>query len=151
MHTLTTKQLIYLALVVAVVGGVVIALFSLSYAPQQQAQTSTSVETPSPEIMEQLAKSNGFQYFISYTDTGFQPTQLIVNKGETVRFTNNSSHEVWIADTAYSAQSDCTDAVFNTCKELDPGDFWEYTFDTVGTIEYADMFNTQSMGSIEVK
>jgi len=119
-----------------------------------------AAQTPlgiSPEAAAALAKSRGFQYLVSYTDRGFEPSTLSVKKGETVRFTNNSEEELWVAGTggggalAYPGQSDCGASALDTCVSLKRGDFWEFTFDAVGTWNYKNNSNTAKTGSVTVR
>jgi plastocyanin len=85
-----------------------------------------------------LAASGTFFALISYTDHGFEPRQLTVTRGDRVRFTNNSSHDVWIASggpdaTVYPRSANaCGSSNLDTCAPLPPMDFWEFTFDTPG-------------------
>src|SRR6185312_8803915 len=51
--------------------------------------------TPSDEI--NAPDSHPFQHLVSYTNTGFAPSSLTITVGDTVRFTNNSTGELWVA------------------------------------------------------
>lgn len=86
-----------------------------------------------------------FAALVSYTDNGFEPATLTVRKGDTVRFTNNSSGPMRIEAKDIPAvvivttnASACTSATFSTCKELPPGEYWEYTFNVTGDWSYSD-------------
>lgn len=104
-----------------------------------------------------LAASDGFQYLVSYTDGGFEPPTLSVKRGETVRFTNNSQSDLWVASiamqggTVYPGQSDCGASAFGTCAALKPQEFWEFTFDAVGTWSYKNNSDAAKTGTITVK
>lgn len=124
-------------------------------APIAAADTSTGAL--SPQAAAALAKSNGFQYLISYTDNGFEPIALDVKKGETVRFTNNSQGGLWVASqalpgaTVYPGQSDCGASVLDTCMVLKRGDFWEFTFDAAGTWSYKNNSDSAKTGTVTVR
>lgn len=85
-----------------------------------------------------LATSHGFQALVSYTDNGFEPTRVSIKQGETVRFTNNSSHDVWIASDGTNVQiyprtkAVCGSSDLDSCAPFPPMDFWEFTFNTSG-------------------
>jgi len=119
--------------------------------------TDTPVSSPAPETVAAPVNSNGFQYLISYTDGGFEPLSLLVKKGETVRFTNNSQGGLWVASvarpgaTVYPGRSDCGASAFGTCAALKPGDFWEFTFDVAGTWSYKNISDSSKTGTVTVK
>lgn len=151
------------------VGAVVLVVFAAFVyflanaqpsAPSPGAMSSPkAAEVPplTPAMEAILAKSNGFQYLISYTDGGFEPPTLTVKKGETVRFTNNSQDDLWIASATqpdgavYPGQSDCGATAFDTCAALKPQEFWEFTFDAAGTWSYKNNSDISKTGVITVK
>ena len=110
---------------------------------------------PSAEVLAVLAKSNGFQFLISYTDRGFEPAELSVKKGETVRFTNNSSESLWVAargDTLYPPEADgCGSSALDSCASLSPGAFWEFTFARVGVWNYQNSLDAEKYGIVRVQ
>jgi plastocyanin len=115
-------------------------------------------QPPSPEVMAYLAASKGFQYLVSYTGRGFEPATLTVKKGETVRFTNNSSEGLWVAATGSSGAvypagtgNECGQSAFDSCKVLKSGEFWEFTFTTAGTWGYKNNSDTKMTGTITVR
>lgn len=103
-----------------------------------------------------LAKSKGFAALISYTDRGFEPSRVSIKQGEAVRFINNSGSKLlWIASTstvgAYPGTSECGGSSFDTCKTLEKGEFWEFTFDAKGVWHYRNNSETSREGIVEVK
>jgi plastocyanin len=106
---------------------------------------------PTQAQLQQLAQSPPFQYVVSYTDKGFQPAVLTVKKGDTVRFANNSTGQLWVADAHYaSSASSCGGSAFDSCGALQPSNYWEFTFDRVGTWKFQNNANTQYAGTIIV-
>jgi plastocyanin len=107
------------------------------------------------ELQETLRKSNGFQALVSYTDRGFEPALRTISAGETIRFTNNSNTVLWIAARGDSGAlypgtgNNCGQSAFDSCRVLAPGEFWEFTFDSVGTWTYQNSANEHT-GSIVV-
>ena len=94
---------------------------------------------------------------VSYTDRGFEPSNTTIKSGETIRFTNNSSHDLWIAANGTSANpiypgtSNCGASALDTCKSLKPGDFWEFTFTQAGTWGYQNNLQKNDMATVRVK
>ncbi len=82
---------------------------------------------------------------------------VTIQKGETIRFINNSEHDLWIASTGDSGAvypgtgHECGQSAFDTCKSLKKGEFWEFTFKSVGTWSYHDNLNLERMGIVVVK
>lgn len=77
---------------------------------------------------------------ISIEDGGFNPTNLVINKGDTVRWTNNGTS----LHTATSGKVVGTyrtigmpNGIFNS-GELNPGVSFEHTFTSSGEIDYFD-------------
>jgi len=153
-------------LVVALAIALAVAFFSQSTPPSTPAPapatttaSPTSGEAPalSPEAAAAFAKSHGFQYLVSYTDRGFEPPALSVKKGETVRFSNNSKDDLWIAATDQAGAlypnvaNGCGSSALDTCKALKGGDFWEFTFDVSGTWSYKNNSDTSKTGTVTVQ
>ena len=97
----------------------------------------------SQELSESLAQSTGFQALVSFTDDGFEPGSLTVQAGDTVRFTNNSSGNLLVRATD-AADAPCEPGSFDSCKALEPQEFWEYTFPTAGTWHYSNESGTRT-------
>ena len=151
------------------VGAVVLVVFAAGVyllanaqpsAPTPAATSSEkAAEVPplTPAMEAILAKSNGFQYLVSYTDGGFEPATLDVKKGETVRFTNNSQSDLWIAETPASGSmypstgDECGQSAFDSCIPLKPQEFWEFTFDAAGTWSYKNNSDAAKTGVITVQ
>lgn len=140
-----------------------VAILISGWSAQTQTAETMSVDDgftpgpPPPEVEAQLAASSGFQALVSYTDRGFEPLEVAIKKGETVRFVNNSSEDLWIASTSvnnarlYPGTSACGASVLDTCKPLKVREFWEFTFDTEGTWGYLNNLHKERSGVVIVK
>ena len=112
---------------------------------------------PSPEVVAILEKSRGFEVLISYEDNGFWPKEATIRRGESVRFFNASSQDVWIAaagaDTSpvYPGTSECGASLFDSCKALQPRDFWEFTFEKEGVWNYQNNLEKRDTGIVRVE
>ncbi len=121
--------------------------------------TSHPAEPPpfTAEIKAQLEKSHGFQMLVSYTDRGFEPGTTTIKSGETIRWTNNSSQDLWVAATGTSGSvypgtgKECGQSAFDSCKVLKRGDFWEFTFARKGTWGYKNNSDVKMTGVVVVK
>ena len=104
-----------------------------------------------------MEKSRGFEALISYTERGFEPTKVTLKKGQSVRFANNSGEELWIAAAStagsppYPGMSDCGGSTLDSCKTLQPLEFWEFTFSQSGTWHFRNNLNKERVGSVTIE
>ena len=96
---------------------------------------------------------------VAYTDVGYEPKEVTVKKGETVRFVNNSSsQETWPASAVHpthsvypeKSASDCLGSSFDACRGLKSGESWDFTFNTVGEWKFHDHMHPSKFGSVKV-
>jgi plastocyanin len=116
---------------------------------------------PIPEfteaVVEKLAASKGFQALISYSDSGFEPNRAEVAKGETVRFTNNSSQDLWVVSVGEGTgkyprtKEACGESDLDSCVALAPRDFWEFTFAKAGEWDIINKSDPTKVGKVLVK
>ena len=113
---------------------------------------------PMTDHMQQvLDASHGFAQFVSYTDNGFEPADTTVRAGEAIRFTNNSSHSMWIMSSGGdggvypSIGETCGQTAFDTCVELPPHEIWEFTFSAKGTWVYRNNAFKEHVAVVRVK
>ncbi len=104
-----------------------------------------------------LEASKGFSLFVSYTDNGFEPAEASIKKGETVRFTNNSSQKLWVSAVQKNGVlypgngASCGQSAFDTCMGLEPYEIWEFTFSEAGVWGYRNNVEQTHVGVIQVK
>lgn len=166
MQTLRTKLILLLILLVLV--GVVLFVSKTGLLPRLEispAQDTSLADTiragaaPIPAYSSsteaKLAASKGFQTLVSYTDQGFEPGEVTITKGQTIRFTNNSSSDVWIAatgDTLYPrGATGCGSSALDSCAPFAPQDFWEFTFEKKGEWGIVNNLNKTKSGVVRVE
>jgi len=120
--------------------------------PEQPSQQPPASQTPA-------VKEN----VVTYTNSGYSPSTLTVQKGETVTFKNQSSRSMWPASDVhpthrvYSGTSlskhcpDTTGIAFDACKGFLPGQIWLFTFNKADTWKYHDHLNPGNTGTIDVQ
>ncbi len=121
---------------------------------EQTAQQPGSVE---PVVEEEPVADPIFHALVEYTSSGFSPKTVTINKGETVRFTGQTN--LWPASanhpthTLYPEKSanDCLGTSFDACRVLKAGEFWEFTFNEVGSWNYHNHVRATDVGTIIVK
>jgi len=155
----TVKESYKTALAFAVLALIVLVYFLIpkNNVPSSETMIDTSTIPPlTPEIEKQLKESRGFELLISYTDSGFEPREAKIRLRESVRFTNNASHRLWVASIGgegklYPGTSDCGASRFDTCRALDPLEFWEITFDARGAWAFRNNVTQEHVGVILVE
>jgi plastocyanin len=104
-----------------------------------------------------LEKSDGFQHLVSYTDGGFEPAHLTMKRGEVVRFTNNSSNDLWIAADGSNVEiyprtmATCGSSDLDSCEPFTPQDFWEFSFEAAGEWRVVNNLNKERGATITVE
>jgi plastocyanin len=159
------KLIFWLVALVVVLFGLIalsahFAMQSGGNAPSAvtQAETSTRTPPPRPDPTQSdmiAAQTQSFQLLVSYVDTGFEPQTATIHPGDTVRFANNSSGELWVAASGGklypSVQNGCGSSALDSCGPIDLGRYWQFTFTQKGTWEFVNNLDKTMSGTIEVK
>ena len=100
---------------------------------------------------------------ITYTDSGFSPSSLTIEVGDTVTFKNNSSRLNWPATAVHpthrvypgsdikKCNSAAEGAMFDACGAVASGGEWQFTFGETGSWGYHDHLRISNTGRIIVK
>ena len=89
-------------------------------------------------------------------DSGFEPKDATVHQSDTVRFTNNSTRDLWIAADGSSGpvypgvQNGCGSSALDSCRTLSPGEYWEFTFAKSGTWAFLNNLDKGDSGVVRV-
>lgn len=93
---------------------------------------------------------------VQYTDSGFSPASITIKKGDTVKWTNASTKNMWVASAihpthdVYPTTGGCLGSTFDECKGDAPGSTYSFRFDAVGTWRYHDHINASRTGTVIV-
>ncbi|MEK7068926.1 MAG: hypothetical protein AAB947_00925 [Patescibacteria group bacterium] len=123
------RHVLWLALLVAALA--IVTGFTLLITPPVTASLESASRLPPPiptlttERVVQAIADKQFSVLVSYTDQGFEPAQTTIEKGETIRFTNNSTGAMTIS-------------IDGAPTDLPPGEYWEYTSTTQGDRIFAE-------------
>lgn len=86
---------------------------------------------------------------VRYTDSGFVPENVVVEKGSMVEFINESSTQMWVASAPHPSHQILP--TFDQFKPTKKGSIYRYTFDKPGEWEYHDHINPSRGGTITVQ
>lgn len=154
-------------LLVVIVGAIVLSKGKEETVATATPTASTSVSssvspsvssTTSPLVSASVSVSVSVPktVTITYTDAGFSPANITINKGDTVKFVNNSSSDMWPASAmhpthlAYPEQSSCFAGKFDGCH-VTKGNSYSMKFNLVGAWGYHDHLNASKFGKITVQ
>ena len=100
---------------------------------------------------------------VTYTNNGFEPKELTIKKGETLRFVNNSDNGMWVGSAMHpthevyggtSLDEHCPSedgSAFDQCEANEPGGFWEFTFNKAGEWGYHNHVRAADWGRVVVE
>ncbi len=150
------KIWIPVGIVVLLAAGVGIYTLTRPSAPAYQAPPQ---EAPGLGVTGIASSStDAFDVTITYSNDGFAPEEVTIKKGQRVRFINNSTQNVWPASGVHPTHTlypekeptDCLGSSFDACRELKPGEFFDFTFNYVGEWRYHDHIHAYDTGVITV-
>jgi len=119
---------------------------------------STTTSTTTPETIDTTASTtpnnNPAGDIVSlkevkYTNAGFSPSTLTINKGESVIFTNDSSGSMWIASDPHPSHTAYPE--FDQLESVAQGGSYTFVFQKTGTWGYHNHVNSGRTGTIIVK
>ena len=159
------KTILYVVVGLIVVVGAIMLIIGKSGNDEvtpitsSSASPSVSVST-SPSTSVSPLVSVGISVpktvVISYTDSGFSPANVTIKKGDTIKYVNNSSKEMWPASAmhpshnAYPETGGCIGSKFDACARIKTGATYSFTFNQVGSWGYHDHISPNFFGKITV-
>ncbi len=121
---------------------------------KQPAAVSITVEETEESIGEEKKTTENL---VEITSSGFNPSTLTINAGETVVFINKEAKAHWPASAVhpthevYPEPGGCIGSKFDACRGLKQKEEFSFTFNQKGTWRYHDHLNPGLTGSIVVK
>ena len=116
----------------------------------QDSDSEADTETPS-------------EHTIEFTSSGYSPSTLTINKGDTVTFINNADTKTWPASNVHPTHTiypnsdikkcgtSVEDSIFDACRGLEKGETYSFTFNEVGSWQYHDHLSSNKKGTIIVQ
>ena|SRR3989338_399166 len=152
----STTYIVIGVVILAVVAGVVM----LQSNNNSQAPSLEEEESMMPPMTEGEPESS---LMVTYTDGGYSPNELKINKGETVTFTNESSQPMWTASAIHPNHmayprtdiKDCENSMmgmmFDACDGTSLGSSWTFQFNELGSWGYHNHLRPSHWGKIIVE
>lgn len=148
----------------------VVALVASGCAADSNADTSqndnlsTPEDTQSPEDSDDSQSSNSSDspVTVTYTDSGFQPSTVTIQKGQTVRWESEASGSMWVASsrhpthmeyagssrTEHCSNGEQTSSAFDQCSS---GSSFSFTFEKTGDWNYHNHDSPSHLGTVVVE
>lgn len=126
-------------------------------------EISSKIEYEEDEEEEEEHEETGSQgtapqpNTVEITSTGFNPSTLTINQGETVTFVNKDASAHWPASNphpihiGYPETGGCIGSKFDACHGLVQDEAFTFIFNEKGTWGYHDHMHTSLMGNIVVQ
>lgn len=95
-----------------------------------------------------IPKAAAFEHVIKLTKKGFEPHDLTINKGDTVKFVTTENSSFWPASDPHPTHEYLNG--FDPLKPILSGSSWSFTFLTAGTWRYHNHLDPNNTGNIEV-
>lgn len=134
-------------------------------APAEGEKKGGAVE-PAMEKEEQIpepAETGAKEYVVKITDTAYEPSEVKLKQGDSVKWVNESSTQNWPATAKHpthevypgSSITKCGSAdesqIFDACKGIKPGESYSFTFNEKGPWAYHEHINVKMFGKIVVE
>ena len=97
---------------------------------------------------------------VEYTEQGFAPKEISIKQGDSVKFINKSSGQMWVASAMHPTHTTypgsdiklcgTTDVIFDECEGDDPGESWSFPFNIVGSWGYHNHLSASHFGKVIV-
>lgn len=126
-----------ITIVVAIVIVVLIGVYF--FIPKDSKTINTSV---TPEIQGEATAT------IVRTESGYEPKELTVKKGDIVLWTNQSGEFHWPASDLHPTHGIYPE--FDPLKPIAEGEEWKFKFDKVGVWKFHDHIRANKVGTITV-
>jgi plastocyanin len=107
-----------------------------------------TVAIPQWDGFTQSDSSNGEIVSIVLTESGYEPSNIVIKKGTTVEFTTTTGRQHWPASSLHPTHNEYPE--FDPLVPVEADESWSFTFDETGTWSYHDHLRSYFTGKIEV-
>ncbi|MEK7536974.1 MAG: hypothetical protein AAB584_00805 [Patescibacteria group bacterium] len=154
------RNLLVIIILIVFFAGVIV--FLRNRGEREEIGFRQTTATPTQQQVS-LFPSPPLEYVIDMIDSGFNPAEIVINAGNTVRFINQSSQGHWPASAVHpthefypgSSISKCNSpgsmTIFDACRGLQKGESFSFTFNEKGTWPYHDHLAPSAKGKIIVR
>ena len=150
------KYFLIVIIVVVLLGGGYFLMKGSHAQPQGMQATPTTATTQNTQgsqptgvsVTTQPSSAKMSENAVSYTSNGFEPHSITIKAGQTVRWTNKSSDDMWVASNPHPTHTDYPG--FDALKNIPSGGTYSFTFTKVGNWGYHNHLNPSQMGVVVI-
>lgn len=152
------------ATIILLIVGVILITSAVVFSRSRQQSTADPTETATPTAVPTSTATTSpggsvsatstptpaiSSVTVTYTNTGFSPSRIEIQKGQTVIFKNESSQGMWVGSDPHPLHTDYS--AFDSRKAVNSGQSYSFTFDRTGTWGYHNHSNSAHRGTVVVK
>lgn len=132
-----------------------VALIAIGAAIWVYANRDENTGAPEPatnqsqETVGEPQESQAQTTTISYTDSGFSPSNITISVGTTVVFVNNSASSMWVASDPHPVHTDLSE--FDANRGYASGETYSFTFMAAGEWGFHNHLRPGDVGTITVE
>ncbi len=162
---MTQKSIIWIVVAVVVLGLLGWFVFGNPAPANAPTESNTESNVPSatsPKTSDQAPAPKTVT--VTYSDSGFSPALIELSAGDTVKFVNASSRNMWVGANQHPTHGEYDGstrsahciagydgpAPFDACEPVQSGSSWSFTFTKRGTWGYHDHINASAHGTVVV-
>lgn len=147
--------------IIVIIAIIVVAFFMLKDGTTPETSTEDSVEQAQTvegsdnisdvvvEIDDTAIDTTAEIIVVTYSNEGFAPKEIDVAVGQTVRFVNESSGNMWVASAVHPSHTVLPE--FDEKKSIGNGEVYEFTFTKAGAWEYHNHVKPSAGGKVNVE
>ncbi|TSC62209.1 MAG: Plastocyanin [Parcubacteria group bacterium Gr01-1014_48] len=162
-------------LIILVIIGAIIALFTLTkkttQAPSDTTALDSTIEGEIPSDGTEAESNTATlpdnsmgetpltEMTVAYGPKGFDPKSVTIKAGQTVTFVNESESSMWVgssmhpthADYPEKTANDCLGSAFDQCEAVGTGGSYSFTFNKKGSWGYHNHVAPNNWGTVVVE
>lgn len=96
-----------------------------------------------------ITQTKSFSYVIVLTESGFEPQNIVIKKGDHIEFKTTANQPFWPASDLHPTHGIYPE--FDPEEPIDPASTWKFAFNKKGNWKYHDHLNPFFRGTITVE
>jgi plastocyanin len=108
-----------------------------------------TISLPDWQGFSNVSESNGEVVRVVLTETGYEPSDLVIERGTTVEFSTTAGRPHWPASNLHPSHTEYSE--FDPLQPVEPDQTWSFTFNDVGEWGFHDHLRSYFSGKITVQ
>jgi plastocyanin len=143
---------------IILLGLIILASGCIDNGQTETIEPDSADQTSTPTSLANSSEDNT----VYLTESGFQPSEITVEQGETVTWINNASNVMWVASDQHPSHTNYADSsIYEHCQSGDQtesafdqcstGDEFSFTFEKTGEWSYHNHERAVQGGTVTVE